>query len=156
MTPDGPTGAPARQQCEPERPWWGLGDVAVGIVAAQVLSVFVVSASCSRSTGWQSEDDAPSGPAALLQIPLWIGLAGAAGGRRERKGHGLVADFGFSMRALDAPVGLAVGVACQLVVLPLLYWPLLQALDISTDELSEPAGSLADRAEGTAGGSCSR
>lgn len=133
-----------------DQPTWGLGDAAAGIVAAQLLSILVIGV-VYTATGWSAPEDIPIWATGLLQIPLWIGLGGAVWYAAERKGHGLAADFGFSSRALDAPVGLVVGIAGQLVVLPLLYWPVLRVLGLSADELSEPAERLAGRAEGTAG-----
>ncbi|MCZ7631714.1 MAG: CPBP family intramembrane metalloprotease [Microthrixaceae bacterium] len=102
-------------------------------------------------TGWSSPEDVPIWATGLLQVPLWIGFAGAVWLAAQRKGNGLVADFGLSSRPLDAPVGLVVGIACQMLVLPLLYWPVLQVLGRSSDELSEPAKRLAGKAEGTVG-----
>ena len=138
--PDGPGGLPR----------WGLGDAAAGIVVAQFLSIIAIGVVYS-ATGWSAPGDVPIWATGLLQIPLWVGFAGAVWYAAERKGNGLVADFGFSFRALDAPVGLLVGVACQVVVLPLLYWPVLHLLGRSTDELSEPAERLAGTADGNAG-----
>ena len=111
-----------------ERPWWGLGDVAVGIVAAQFLSVAVVPGGLR-----------PLGGSPAPSAPLWAGGAapdppvGRPGGldgvgRRTARAWGCVEDFGLSMRALDAPLGLVIGVLCQLVLLPVVYWPLLQLL----------------------------
>lgn len=133
-----------------DQPSWGLGDAAAGIVAAQLLSILVVGV-VYAATGWSTPGDIPIWATGLLQIPLWMGFGGAVWYAAERKGHGLAADFGFSFQALDAPVGLVAGIACQLVVLPLLYWPVLRVLGRSADELSEPAERLAGRAEGTAG-----
>lgn len=133
-----------------DQPTWGLGDAVAGIVAAQLLSILVIGV-VYAATGWSAPEDIPIWATGLLQIPLWIGLAGAVWYAAECKGHGLAGDFGFSARALDAPVGLVVGIACQLVVLPLLYWPILHVLGLSSDELAEPAERLAGRADGTVG-----
>jgi membrane protease YdiL (CAAX protease family) len=145
LSPSDGTPAPKGDQ-----PTWGLGDAAAGVVAAQVLSVLVIGV-VYAATGWSAPEDIPIWATGLLQIPLWIGLAGAVWYAAQRKGHGLSADFGFSSRVMDAPVGLVVGIACQVLVLPLLYWPVLRALGVSSDELSEPAERLAGRAEGTTG-----
>jgi membrane protease YdiL (CAAX protease family) len=133
-----------------ERPWWGLGDVAAGVVAAQFLSV-AVAVVVYAAAGWSRAGDAPLWVAGLLQIPLWVGLAGSTVWAADRKGLGLREDFGLSMRALDAPLGLVIGVLCQLVLLPVVYWPLLQLLDKDADDLSEPARALSDRAGSPAG-----
>jgi len=97
--------------------------------------------------GWKSSEEAPIWGLALLQIPLWVGYLGAvlfAGS----KGRGIVADFGFRMRALDAPLGLALGIFCQLALLPLIYAPIFYFTGKNTDELARPAEQLAARADG--------
>jgi membrane protease YdiL (CAAX protease family) len=48
-------------------------------------------------------------------------------------------------------VGGSLGAALQLVVLPLLYWPLLELLDQTSGDLEEPARELTDRADGAIG-----
>ncbi|MEZ5349557.1 MAG: CPBP family intramembrane glutamic endopeptidase [Microthrixaceae bacterium] len=137
-------------QRAPERPWWGLGDVAAGILVAQVLSLVVVVI-VYTTAGWTEATDVPLWATALLQMPLWAGLAGTALYVSRLKGNGPVQDYGLKMKLLDVPLGLLAGIACQLLVLPLLYWPLLQLLGRSSDELSEPAEDLAGRASGTTG-----
>ncbi len=129
---------------------WGLGDVAGGVLAAQFLAVLVVTVVYGVA-GWTSSDDVPIWATGILQVPLWVGLAGAVWYAAERKGGGLAHDFGLTARILDAPLGLAIGVACQLVLLPMLYWPLLLLLGKTGSDLSEPAEKLAGRAQGTFG-----
>ncbi|MCP4435860.1 MAG: CPBP family intramembrane metalloprotease [Actinomycetia bacterium] len=142
--------APRGGRPQPQRPWWGLGDVAIGIIAAQVLSVFAIVLAYGAA-GWDTIDDVPLWASALLQIPLWVGLGGSAAWASRTKGLGLEEDFGLRMRAADAPIWLVAGVLCQVVLLPLLYWPLLRLLDKTPDDLSEPARALSDRASGSLG-----
>lgn len=126
---------------------WGLGDVAIGIFASLFLSVLIGGTIMSLA-GWGSSADTPIWGLALLQIPLWAGYLGAvvfAGS----KGRGVIADFGLRMRALDAPLGLALGVFCQLVVLPLLYAPIFVLTGSDKEALSRPAEQLAERTDGT-------
>lgn len=149
MTPSSPGGSGVQVQ-QLERPWWGLGDVAAGIVISQFLSVFVF-ALVAGAAGWETSADAPIWAVALLQVPLWVGLGGTAWWASQTKGFGPASDFSISSTVLDAPVGLAIGVACQLVLLPLLYWPLLKLFDLTTDDLAEPARELSEQAEGTSG-----
>jgi membrane protease YdiL (CAAX protease family) len=111
-----------------------------------VVTLLVVAA----VAGWQSTEEIPLWAAALLQVPMWAGLLGAvlwAGS----KGGGVVQDFGVRMRWFDPFLGVAVGAFTQLLVLPLLYVPLLELLDVSRDELARPARELSERAEGTWG-----
>ncbi|MEX0767580.1 MAG: type II CAAX endopeptidase family protein, partial [Microthrixaceae bacterium] len=127
---------------------WGLGDVAIGICASIFLSA-VLGSLLLAVAGWESSTGTPIWGLALLQVPLWAGYLGAvffAGS----KGQGVVADFGLRMRSLDAPLGLALGVACQLVVLPLIYTPIFILTGTDANELSAPAEELAGRADGKA------
>jgi membrane protease YdiL (CAAX protease family) len=62
-----------------------------------------------------------------------------------------VRDFGVRLRALDVPVATAVGVAAQVIMVPLISWPVLELAGKTADDLSEPARELADKATGTAG-----
>lgn len=147
MTPLQPTGMPASPVDDARR--WGLGDAVAGVVAAQVLSIVGVLAAAALA-GWESTEDAPLWAMALLQVPLWAGLVGAvvwAAG----KGRGVVEDFGLRMRWYDPFLGVVVGVAVQLVVLPLLYLPLLELLGRSQDELARPARELSQRADSSLG-----
>jgi membrane protease YdiL (CAAX protease family) len=127
---------------------WGLGDVATGILAAQILSIFVIGFVYAAS-GWSTDNEPPLWATALLQTPLWAGYIGATWVAGS-KGRGL-ADFGWASRATDAAVGLPVGIATQLIIVPLVYRPILWILDSSADELAEPARELADRASGNLG-----
>ncbi|MGI9578860.1 MAG: CPBP family intramembrane glutamic endopeptidase [Microthrixaceae bacterium] len=149
MNPSSPGGSGAQPQ-QLDRPWWGLGDVAAGIVISQFLSLLVF-ALVAGAAGWETSADAPIWAIALLQVPLWIGLGGTALWASERKGFGAVRDFAISSTLLDAPIGLAIGVGCQLLLLPLLYWPLLRLLDLTSDDLAEPARELSEQADGTFG-----
>jgi membrane protease YdiL (CAAX protease family) len=127
---------------------WGLGEVAIGIVASFVLST-LIGGLIIAIAGWNSSDEIPMWGLALLQIPLWAGYLGAvlyAGGR----GHGVVGDFGARVRPLDVPVGIAIGVATQLILLPALYAPVFWLTSADSDELSRPAKELSDRAGGPA------
>ena len=97
-----------------------LGSV-VALIAAVVL--FGVS---------PGAEDASSqlalGVLVLLQVPLWIGLFGTPLLARSR-GLRWKEQMGWRMRAVDVPVGLAVGLLLQFVVLPLLYIPILAVFE---------------------------
>ncbi|MFM8862407.1 MAG: lysostaphin resistance A-like protein [Acidimicrobiia bacterium] len=81
---------------------------------------------------------------ALLQLPLWLALALGPVWFAVRKGRGVVADLGLRMRAIDVPVGLAIGVAAQLVLVPLVYLLLRPLLGVK--DVSAAARELTDRA----------
>jgi len=130
---------------EPTTQRWGLGDVGAGIVASLVLSTFVGFFIVSAA-GWTANDAIPIWGLAVLQLPLWAGYLGVTLWATAEKGNGVVQDLGVRSTVLDAPLGLFVGVATQLIVLPLVYVPILMLTDRSADELSEPARELAGRA----------
>ena len=60
------------------------------------------------------------------------------------KGRGVVAELGLRMKPLDVPIGLAIGVAAQLLLVPVLYWLLFRT--IGTRDVSAVARQLTDRA----------
>lgn len=80
----------------------------------------------------------------LLQIPLWIGLAGAPILVATTRGRGIVADCRAQIRLSDVPLGLAIGFFCQVVLVPALYFPLFKI--IGEQDVSEAARALTDRA----------
>jgi membrane protease YdiL (CAAX protease family) len=80
----------------------------------------------------------------LLQVPLWLVLVAVPVWFAVNRGRGVVADLGLRMKAIDAPVGLAIGVASQLVLVPALYWLLFTL--IGDQDVSAAARQLTDRA----------
>jgi membrane protease YdiL (CAAX protease family) len=148
---------------------WGLTDAIVGLVVSILLAGLVggvVINARGDYTGKWSEHGAAAGRIAaqaagdgtltapkltplwlitLLQVPLWVGMLGAVF-YAASKGRGVVADFGLRMEKRDIPVGLVVGFLAQVVVIPLVYWPLLRLLD--NPDVSAEARSLTDRAHG--------
>lgn len=124
---------------------WGIGDAAVGyliaLVASGVLGAVWLSASGSVELSLAG--------LAVAQVGLWAGFLGAPLFAAKRRGSGsLRDDFGLTVRARDALLGIPIGLACQLVMLPLLYWPISRLVD--TSELSEPARELTGQAKGPA------
>jgi len=65
----------------------------------------------------------PLGIALLLNIPLWASLVGGPLLAR-REGLDWRRDLGWAMERIDVPVGLAIGVVTQLVLVPALYVPI--------------------------------
>lgn len=61
------------------------------------------------------------------------------------KGNGPVADLGAAIVFRDVPIGVAAGVALQLLVLPVIYWPILQFTDVEPGTAAE---DLVDRIDG--------
>jgi membrane protease YdiL (CAAX protease family) len=83
---------------------------------------------------------------AVLELFLWLGLLGAPILAARTKGNGVVSDFGLRVRALDVPLGLVIGVACQLVLVPLVSLPWILVLGKDLDQLDDAARELADKA----------
>jgi membrane protease YdiL (CAAX protease family) len=131
---------------------WGLGDVALGFAVGLTASQIVLAAILAATGRTLDQvDDLPLSLVAVAQLGLWVGLLGAPLVATRLKGNGLVADLNLRARASDAWRGGAVGVALQVVAIPLLYWPLLDLLDKQPSDLEGPARSLTDRADGALG-----
>ncbi len=128
-------------------PRWGLRDAVVGFVVAFVLSV-IGAGIVLAAGGWDRADDAPMWATTVMQVPLWLGLAGSVVVAVRRRGSGsLRTDVGFELRPSDVPLGVVLGVAAQFVLSYALMWPVLKLLDRSFDDYSEPARELADKAQ---------
>lgn len=116
---------------------------AIGQVGGLVLMTLILSAT-GRSGN--AIDDLPLALVALAQVGLWLGLLGAPLVATRRKGGGLIPDLGLRVRWEDAWKGGLIGVVVQFPILPLLYWPILEALSKSSSDLEGPARGLTDRA----------
>lgn len=125
---------------------WGVGDAVLALLVGQVVAI-VGSLVIFVVLGYDTPDeisDAPLWVLLLTQIPLWLGYVGTALWITNRKGRGPVVDLGWRGRWSDLAPGLAVGVALQLVAVPLLY--VLIFLVFPEGDVSESAQELADRA----------
>jgi membrane protease YdiL (CAAX protease family) len=80
----------------------------------------------------------------LMQLPLWAVLGGVPVYLAVTKGRGVVAELGLRMKAIDVPVGLAIGAACQMLMVPALYWLVFKAIGVQ--DVSAAARELTDRA----------
>ena len=75
-----------------------------------------------------------------VNIPLWAGFLGVPWVASRARELDWRRDLGWGMRPVDVVVGGLVGVATQLVLVPLVYLPLANAID--EQELEEPARNL--------------
>jgi CAAX protease family protein len=126
---------------------WGLGDAAVGWLLAQVggfLAIVIVAAFSGSQA--ESSEDLPLGWLAVAQLGLWAGLGGVPLVVSRLKGNGVVADFGLRAKLVDPAIGLGVGLGTQFILVPALYVPIFWLFDFTSDDLSEPARGLTDRA----------
>ena len=124
---------------------WGMGDAALGWLAAQTCGAITLGLVAVLS-GVDEADDLSLGWLALGQLGLWLGFIGATWAAAQFKGNGLVRDFGVRGRPWDSIVGLGVGVATQLLVLPLLYLPIYVLFDKNSEDVEQVARDLTDRA----------
>lgn len=139
------TVAPAEGDGAPdEAQRWGLGDAALGLLGGFLAANLTVGlwAALSGST----ELSLASMAAGL--IGLWAGFLGVPILASRYKGRAsLAGDFGLSARWSDA-AGLAAGAACQLLILPAMYF-VIQRVTGDLD-VSRPARELAERVDGAA------
>jgi uncharacterized protein len=151
-----------------EKPRYGAGALILVFLGAQLLSSIAYLVATSRTTydfavpagvgaavGQASAKFAtqqnlvvsvppPLWLTALLQLPLWFGLGAIPIWFAIKRGRGVVADLGLRMRRIDIPIGLAVGVFCQLVMVPLIYVVLSKIIGVK--DVSAAARQLTDRA----------
>lgn len=132
-------------------PRWGAVDLAVAFVVAQLASAlgFALFAAAQEIPVGELDTDALTiGEVALLQVPLWLGLLGVPLVATRLRGNGPARDLGLRTTLRDMPIGLAIGVACQLVLVPLVTLPIFVFTDTDQDALEAPARELTDKAEG--------
>lgn len=145
------TAPPTDLETQEQAPRWGMVDVLVAFVVAQLASLigFSVFAAVRGVPADELSTDALAiGEVALLQIPLWLGLLGVPLLATRIRGNGPVRDLGWWATRWDAPAGVALGVACQLVVVPIVTLPVLLLSDTDQDALEAPARELTDKATG--------
>lgn len=128
---------------------WGLGDFAIGLLAAYVATI-VFQPLVLAVTGQSDVSDSadwPLGTIALLQVPFYGAMVGTAVWATSRKGRGPVTDLGVRARWVDIPLGIVVGIVVQLSIV-LLYVPLFWWTDIDRNDIDKPARELSDKAHG--------
>lgn len=123
---------------------WGMGDVAIGIVASIVLSQIVVGIVIGVG-GYEDSEDVPLWLVGILQIPLWVGLVGAVVLAARKASGDVAAEFRLRFRPRDVPIGLVCGAAAQLLATQVTY-PVYRLLGVDTDQVGQVAEKLADRA----------
>lgn len=122
---------------------WAAGFVAS--LAATVVALLVLpSAGDSGATGQDLLQELSIVGLVALQVPLWLGLLGTPLLARR---HGLDwrNQVRWRMRAIDVVVGTGIGLALQLVVVPLLYWPIFRIFgDLDVEGPARELSELAD------------
>ncbi|HEX4901587.1 MAG TPA: type II CAAX endopeptidase family protein [Acidimicrobiales bacterium] len=143
-----PPGGPAGGAPPPR---WGVPDLIVAFLTAQFASAlgFALYASVQGVPLAELDREVLTiGEIALLQAPLWLGLLGVPLLATRLRGGGPRRDLGLWTTVRDAPRGLAIGVACQLVLVPIVTLPVFLLTDADQADLEEPARELTDKAQG--------
>ncbi len=127
---------------------WGLGDVVVGWLLAELTgALFLVILVSATGT---DPNNVPLWMGAVSEIPLWIFLIGVPVLATRIKGNGPVADLGLRLRWYDVPLGIVVGFVGQQLLVGLVYWPIFKLLGHSVD-VGEVAQKLTGSAHGVGG-----
>lgn len=129
--------------------WSWMLVAAVGFVVGQVASavLLVVVAAANGHLHDVSRLAARPVPPAWVVVTglagLWTGFVGAVVFASRTTGTGsLVRDMGLRFEPVDVLIGPLVGLVAQLVVLPLLYFPLEQLIPHLSQKLNQPAKHL--------------
>ncbi len=118
--------------------WFACGGFAAGVIIAALTTAL---AEFIGGYKFASTLPVPLGVSAADLVGLWAGLVGAAVAYSRSKGTGHVAsDYGLAtLRWWDLPAGVAIGLACQYGLVPVVYYP-LEAIDRHlAHQLSAPA-----------------
>jgi hypothetical protein len=140
-SPPDATGRPA----PPVQGRWGLGDAilgfVVGVIASSLAVVIWVGVTGERTT---SSSTSTVGATVFSLVGLWVGLAGAPVLASRMKGaKRLAVDFGLRLKIWpDVPIGVAVGLGSQLILLPVLYIPVRLLVPHLDQQLGQPAQHL--------------
>jgi membrane protease YdiL (CAAX protease family) len=127
-------------------------DVPVAVLAWLVAFFVgqVVSVSVLAIGGADDPNDTSIQVLFIAVAATWVAYLAGAWWASVQSGSGRpVEDYGIRFAPVDL-LGVPVGVLTQLVVLPLVYWPLVELWPdaFSDDKLSETAERLVDRADG--------
>jgi membrane protease YdiL (CAAX protease family) len=147
--PSPPEGATDRPP-PPVQGRWGLGDAIVGFVVGVIASSIAVAIWVAATGDSATSTSTTSvGVSVASLVGLWVGLAGAPLLASRLKGaRRLSVDFGFRLRLWpDVPLGIAVGLGSQLILLPVLYIPVRVLVPHLDQQLGQPAQHLTGGAD---------
>lgn len=121
---------------------WAVAFVAT-LAAVLVAAVAVRASDSGQSAEAGFTEHLSMGGLVLLQLPLWLGLIGTPLLAR-RYGLDWRRQLGWRMQPRDIGLGVVVGLALQVLAVPLLYWPIFRIFgDL---DVEEPARELAELA----------
>ncbi len=125
-----------------------MPDALVALILAQVAVgvaiIVVVGIVGELAEGEILSDRLTLGTIFFIQAFLWVGYAGWTLVVSQRKGNGVVADFGWKFRIPDLWQGLLIGFGAQIVAVPIIYVMLFYFT--GEQDVSEAARELTDRA----------
>ena len=143
-----PEPAPAAHRNDGDRTgaMTGTGSTRLWIAFAGYAAAIVVSALTGGIASSLTGD--ADGVATMVagQVGFWAVLVATVLHEASARGRPVAERLGLRFRWVDAPVGLVVGVATQLMVIPALYLPFRSLID--DDDLSGPARDLLGSASG--------
>ncbi len=126
---------------------WGVLAVVLAWIGAQAFAAYwlvAVTGLLDRSADDALDPDQPFWVYFVSAMGLWIAFLAAPFVVARIAGGRPLADFRFGLDRGTLLLGLAVGIGTQVVLLPLLYWPILRLTDADPEEF---AVSLLDRAD---------
>jgi membrane protease YdiL (CAAX protease family) len=133
----------------PREPRWGLGDAFGGWLLAYTSASFL-GLLIFTAFGYSAEEveanDIPLTMVALSYPPLWLGFVGVPIWAAAVKGRGWVVDFRARWSWRGLPLAAVVGLATQLLVVPLVSAPMLWLTGTDTEDLGRPARELSEKA----------
>lgn len=125
---------------------WGVREVlaaaAITLVVSAVLSSLLLAA-----VGLESSESASLVMVALLQTTLWAGMALSVALVLRARASTILQTLSLRFRPTDVPIGILLGIACQLALVPIVSAPWARILGRSTEQLQEPACQLANKAD---------
>ena len=120
----------------------GLSDALLWLVVAQFGSVFWFLGVTSVMDSSTAPEDLPISTRAVLQLAFVFAYGVGPVVWAFTRGSGPLRELGTDFQPRDVPIGLLAGVVTQLVVLPVLYFPILRFVDADPSEAAEALTSL--------------
>lgn len=118
----------------------------VGFVLSTLVTVVLLSTVDTPDGETAAFADLPFASLLFIQLGLWGGMLAVPSLVARTTGRRLLPDDAFDVELLLGAKAFALGLAVQLLVIPLVYLPVLMLLDDA--DLSEPAREITDRASG--------
>ncbi len=124
---------------------WNVRDALLVLLGAQLLSILWAVTLLGVAYGPDAvPDPLPITVAALANLGLAAGYFFGPLLVCRTKGNGAVDDLGARVKPADVPLGIALGICTQLVLLPLLYWPISWFVDGDPSEAAKELVALVD------------